>query len=308
MTLSHATIGLGFGARLDENGTIDTWKQQAGLDWEAQAAPVKFVDGQGNTQHVPNRKVLFRSDTHKPLSIVSNRYQTVQPPQVLEFFNDLVGEFGTFKMHTAGTLLDGKKIWALAKANEQIDINGDVVDRYLLLASSYDMSSPTIVEQMGYRQVCTNGLRILAVEKQLRYKHLTAFNGVKVKERLALDDSWSVFAATAQKMAEKKIKNHAEERRQRFFSDALWGSQADKLSEKVRTKKLEELEEVYSTAPGQQLDTARGTVWGWLNAITYYVDHQAGAKTEENRLDKAWFGEGQVIKNRAYNAALQLVN
>ena len=58
---------------------------------------------------------------------------------------------------------------------------------------------------------------------------------------------------------------------------------------------------------GSQLEAAYGTAWGLLNAVTEYVDHERRARSNEYRMDSAWFGQGAVIKQRALEAALQLV-
>jgi len=58
---------------------------------------------------------------------------------------------------------------------------------------------------------------------------------------------------------------------------------------------------------GAELEAAKGTAWGLLNAVTEYVDHERRARSNEYRMDTAWFGQGAVIKQRALNTALQLV-
>ena len=105
----------------------------------------------------PDRFVLYRSDFHQPPAIVSRHYKPVQPAEVLEFFRDLVTEIGGFKLETAGALQGGKKVWALAPAPKAAVIGkNDVVVRYLLLATSYDLSMPTTVQQTSIRsRACT---------------------------------------------------------------------------------------------------------------------------------------------------------
>ena len=58
---------------------------------------------------------------------------------------------------------------------------------------------------------------------------------------------------------------------------------------------------------GAQLEAAKGTAWGLLNSVTEYVDHERRARSNEYRMDTAWFGQGAVFKQKALNAALQLV-
>ena len=64
---------------------------------------------------------------------------------------------------------------------------------------------------------------------------------------------------------------------------------------------------LYELAPGQDLDTAKGTLWGAVNAVSYYVDHVRSVGTGE-RLDSAWFGPGGALKDKAWAAACELLN
>jgi hypothetical protein len=43
-----------------------------------------------------------------------------------------------------------------------------------------------------------------------------------------------------------------------------------------------------------------------LNAVTEFVDHEKRARSQENRLDSAWFGQGAALKQRALDYALQM--
>ena len=55
-----------------------------------------------------------------------------------------------------------------------------------------------------------------------------------------------------------------------------------------------------------ELTAAKGTAWGLLNAVTEFVDHERRARSQEYRLDSAWFGQGASLKQRALDQALQL--
>ena len=58
---------------------------------------------------------------------------------------------------------------------------------------------------------------------------------------------------------------------------------------------------------GSMLDSSKGTAYGLLNAITQYVDHERRARSTDNRLDSAWFGQGAVIKQKALDNALAML-
>ena len=58
---------------------------------------------------------------------------------------------------------------------------------------------------------------------------------------------------------------------------------------------------------GAELTAAKDTAWGLLCAVTEFVDHERQARSTENRLDSAWFGNGSQMKQKALEQALQLV-
>ena len=111
----------GLGSRLTEKQPIEVWQREAGMDWQIQESPVHFksdaVGHLGAIHSFPEQKVLFRSDTKAPLSVVSSRYHTVQPREVLEFYRDLTQVSG-YELETAGVLKGGRKFWALARTGQ----------------------------------------------------------------------------------------------------------------------------------------------------------------------------------------------
>lgn len=67
----------GLGNRLPPNQPLEVWASQAGMDWQIQSADVRFVasdQGLGSVHVFPDQKVLYRSDTKAPLSVVSKRF------------------------------------------------------------------------------------------------------------------------------------------------------------------------------------------------------------------------------------------
>jgi hypothetical protein len=56
---------------------------------------------------------------------------------------------------------------------------------------------------------------------------------------------------------------------------------------------------------GADMEGGAGTAWAWLNAVTQYVDHAARARSQDNRLDSAWFGRGDALKMKAQEVAMR---
>ena len=51
-------------------------------------------------------------------------------------------------------------------------------------------------------------------------------------------------------------------------------------------------------AIGSDIPGVTGTRWGMLNAVTELVDHERG-RSDNTRIESAWFGTGAALKNRA---------
>ena len=98
MAYVGATPWHGLGSQLSTHQPLEVWQHEAGMNWHIEESPVRFVSGNnahlGSIHSFPEQKVLFRSDTKAPLSVVSQRYKVVQPMEVLEFYRDLTSARG----------------------------------------------------------------------------------------------------------------------------------------------------------------------------------------------------------------------
>jgi phage/plasmid-like protein (TIGR03299 family) len=302
----------GLGEKLPEHAPIEVWIKAAGLDWELKRLPVQYlVDAK--LRVMADRFVLSRSDTGTALSVVSSDYHIVQPKEVLEFYRDLVTSFG-YSLETAGALNGGRKVWALAKtgkitlAHPQKD--PDKIGAYVLLATSCDKTLATTVALTSIRVVCQNTLSFAQQDiaknrrPQLKVPHTVRFDPQEIKTTLGLiDKAWATFIDQVRKLAERKIEESAASS---FFEKLLLQKNNKSLSPKAQ-RELVSIMSLYESAPGQDLDTAKGTLWGAVNAVSYYVDHVRSVGTGE-RLDSAWFGPGGALKDKAWAAACELLN
>lgn len=295
----------GLGNHISENQPIETWLREAGMNWEIQSSPVHYLTDV-SAEVFGESKVLYRSDNHQALSVVSNRYQVVQPREVLEFYRDLV-DIGGFKLETAGVLKGGKKLWALAKTGDELMLKGnDLVQGYLLLATACDGTLATTAQFTSVRVVCNNTLQLATSESAgaIKVPHSTAFDPIKVKQQLGIGISaWQRFSENMRKLADTKI--HPFEARN-FLIDLI-GDPNQHFHNQPNSKNLKRIFDLYAgEGMGARLKSSDDTAWGLLNAVTQYVDHERRARTPDNRLDSAWFGQGNALKTKALDSILKL--
>jgi len=309
MAYVGATPWHGLGNQLTEQQPIDVWLHEAGMNWTIEQSDVLFnvsQDGMHIRMH-RDAKVLYRSDTLAPLSVVSPRYKVVQPHEVLHFYNDLV-HAGGFELETAGVLKGGKKLWALAKTGQETLVrSGDRVKAYLLLATSCDGTLCTTAQFTSVRVVCNNTLQIAVGDNTgaVKVPHSTVFDPLAVKDALGLGLSdWDVFMRNIKALSQRPIS--PEEARQ-YFADVL--DEPMPVEDATPSKAMQQLHALYSGAGmGSMLTGTRGTAWGLVNAVTEYVDHHRRARSSDYRLDSAWFGQGATLKQRAIHKSLILLN
>lgn len=319
----------GVGQQLEQGATIEDWSTASGLDWTVKSTPARYVaeqeDGEPIHKSMPNRSVLYRSDTLDALSVMSdNKYNVVQPHEVLEFYRDLVNATdGEFELETAGSLAGGRKIWALAKAKtETVLLGQDRILPYLMLATSFDGSMSTIGKFTTVRVVCSNMLAMATAKQKsdVRIPHSTVFNPDQVKQDLGLyKQTFAQFTEQATRLATKNV---TEEQAIDFFARLYGPEPTININTPLpdpnafstnRRNTINELMAGWVDGPGADLMSARGTIWGLVNAVTHHQDHTARTRAStdgderQNRFNAAQFGSGARIKNNAMALANELL-
>lgn len=298
-TGSRSAIWHGLGNELSDNASIDTWKREAGMDWEAMPSPVTYsaFTSQGLKECTfKGKKVLFRSDTSSPLSIVSDDYKVVQPGEILEFFNDVALE-NKMKLSTAGTLFGGKRFWALAEMNKENEIvKGDKIKAHLLLVTSVDGTLATTAKFTSTRVVCNNTLTVAMNEhdsKMFKKSHRTTWDAKEAKINLDLvDESWDSFITSMKKLAEVEVTDLDA---RKFFETNLfipgvpeenqgWGA----------VGKVEKLMHLYKNGAGSEF--SYGTAYGLLNAVTEAGTHGTGRAGSSQQFWNSYFGQSDKFK------------
>lgn len=314
----------GLGQKLTVGASIETWIKEAQLDWELEEVPALYMDHEredGSLRVMPGKKILIRSDNRAALAVVGADYNVLQPRDVVKFYDSLV-KTGGFALETAGSLRGGRKYWALAKINQSAKILGvDEIKGYLLLATACDGSLATTAMLTSTRVVCANTLQFSIDEgesgrsqKYIKLPHAATFDPDRVKAQLGLAaGSWELFIQRVSALAKRKI---AVEDANEILVTVFGGEFEDadtELEEGEWREAVEQRTAVQSIldlfkgkAKGAELKTAKSTAWGLVNATTEYLDHLRKTRTADARLERAWFGDGAVIKQKMFDECVRV--
>jgi phage/plasmid-like protein (TIGR03299 family) len=318
MAYTGETPWHGLGQQLVPGASIEDWQAAAGMDWKIQRAVVRFATAHGMTpadfSEFPDKHVLLRSDTKAALGIVSDGFQIVQPAAVLEFFRDLTDAAG-YELTTAGVLFAGRRFWAMARTPDASDVGGSKITRNLLLSTACDGTMATEARDTSIVVVCNNTLSMARQGKAAyRLTHRTKFDPALCKRELGIDAAHEAFETTMagfRRLADTRLlpKNAMMQTAELIRPGAAELAKAEliKVLDSKPVARINALA-IENRQIGAEYSGMDGTQWGWLNAVTQYVDHESRARSVDNRLSSAWFGKGDATKTAAYAVALEASN
>ena len=290
------------GQEMQAGMTVDQWADAAGLNWDGIAVPAfAYVNGIGGQEYreVEDRKFIVRSDNGFPLGYVSDRYQIVQPRDVLNWFERYISVDERFESDVAGSLKGGAILWATATYRDAISVAGDKHTARLLMTTSLDGSSATLNQGTVTRVVCNNTLDVALSDKKavIRTRHNTTFNARKVGQELAtIATGFAEYKAMGDAMAQVHLSDI--EIHEYFLK--LLDIQKEAKRNDISTRKANQYEAIakaYQTTVGE--GAQRGSAWAALNAITRYVDHDRTNGSDEQIMSSSQFGSGALLKAQA---------
>ena len=302
MAYAGETPWHGLGVKVSNDLTPDQMMKKAGLDWEVTKEDIYF----GDKVKVPGKKALIRASDSKLLDVIGDDWNPVQNSEAFEFFSEYVLA-GDMEMHTAGSLKDGKNVFALAKVKESFTILGqDQVDSYLLFSNPHQYGKAIDVRFTPIRVVCNNTLTMSlnSVSKnQVKLNHRSVFDPESVKTTLGIaHEKFAKYKEMAEFLSSKKF---SVENLISYYNDVFpFTHQSSEGVTKVEdmSKNAKEAMAVLETQPGAEFGA--GTWWQALNSVTYLTDHKMG-RSADTRMESAWFGVNQTRKMKAVNKAVE---
>lgn len=303
------------GTQLDSNKIYTPAEilAEANLDWKVEKRDAYYKDDKGNFIRAPRKQALVRSTDGKYMDIVSDGWKPVQNEVAFEFFSDYI-KAGGMTLHTAGSLKEGKIVWALAKINESFTVfNKDQIDSYLLLSNPHQFGFGVDVRFTPIRVVCANTLS-LSLEGQTKLgislNHRSDFNVEKVKEALKeAANKMKTYKEAAEFLGASKFtsKTVFEYFKQVFPKVSGVDTKVININDvKNRMKKeysrnAETALEVLDTQPGAEY--AKGSWYHAFNTVTYLTNHVLG-HNDDTRVQSLWYGVNKDRNIRALALAL----
>jgi phage/plasmid-like protein (TIGR03299 family) len=278
----------GLGTALDEADLYD-WHsacRKAGLDWQAERVP------------------LLTADKQEPVA----RYAVRRTSDAFRWFQPFL-DAREAALHTAGSLVQGARIWVLARLNRDplVIAEGDEVQKFILLSHSHDGSLAVRVGFTPVRVVCANTLAMAHgsdASKLIRIRHSKSVHDNLENIREVMNLANQEFEATAEQyrlLATKDI-NQIDLRKyvRRVF----------KLGENVEVGSrmrniLSEIAGLTEAGIGNDIPSIRGTWWAAYNGLSEYLTHRHG-RSESNRLNSLWFGSNANVNRHALDTAVEM--
>lgn len=259
----------------------------------------------------------YRTDNNAVLGIIGKRYEIVQNTQAFDFFDTIVGSKQAI-FETAGALGNGETIFITAKLPDNIIVKGvDIIEQYLFLTMSHDGSGSIQAAFTPVRIVCNNTLQLALknCSNKIRIRHTKSAHsklesGAKLMgiAHKASEEYSQIFERMSSvKVTDIQVKD--------FVSDLYMTAEEYKLHKEGATnflsqKKVNQLNNVltyYNEGIGQETITTQGTVFGLYNAITGYYQNVKTHKTNEDKFNNIFGGDGESKMVQAFDKALQLI-
>jgi phage/plasmid-like protein (TIGR03299 family) len=278
------------------------------MDYNVSKRPISFL-ANGINQEVPGKFALVRDDTNAVFGVVGSNYSLFQNEELFSFFEIFAQATGV-TLDSCGYIRDGSTVWVAATAARQEFLPGDPSQEYFLISNSHDGRGVVQVGFIYQRLVCHNML-LSSLEKanHFRIKHCVNMRGYLCtvnKLMLAQADHAEKFAELMRVLIEKRLTAQTLDE----LAKTLTARPKDKWApEPLENKPYNTIMSLVESGLGANIPGVRGSAYGFVQAVTEYVDHYRpvrpnGREEAEARLESALFGPGAKLKTQAIELAL----
>lgn len=287
----------GLGTRVMEAPGSEDALELAGLNWKVRQEPI-YTD---NNLLIPGYKANVRDLDDKVLGVVTDRYKVVQNDEAFAFTDGLLGE--GVRYETAGALLDGRKVWILARMPREFIINGEQISPYLVFSNTHDGSGAIKVAVTPIRVVCNNTLN-LALSTAKRSWSMVHTGDVQGKMEEAKQTLFMAekYMSRLGREFENLRKIELTDRQVMDYIKLLLPYENEDNSLHVRniTRLREDMQKRYFDAP--DLKDVGNNAYRFVNAVSDFATHSEPIRRTKNFKENLFSRtvEGNPLIDKAY--------
>jgi phage/plasmid-like protein (TIGR03299 family) len=293
------------GIKITINDDLATAMEEANILFHVEVKQGYFKSGDSILHEANGYKYIVRTDTNAALGQCKTKFVPLQNGEAFAFFQPLLNE-RVCSIDTIGCIDGGRKVWILAEINGAMRYiaGSDRVAMYLLLVNAHDGSTQVMVGVVPIRVWCSNMFSMLNKGdfEIIKFKHTgDPAEKLKLLKTRIEETMGSVDEFVSQLQFLTKVWPTPEEL-QEYFERVF------KIKKDASTKslnKIERLKVLFVQGTGNQAIEVRGTWYAALNAITEYLNFEAG-RNPETRLNSLWFGANKDINSKAIQIALEM--
>lgn len=259
-----------------------------GLDFTVEQRPLQWVDTNGTTHTIDDRRALVRTDTNQQLSIMSADYPVLQFSEAFDFMDGVNPEFVA-----AGALKGGKQGFMVVKGPEMNVLSGDDPhELFTILRTSHDGSRAVEVSVMPLRNMCMNMLALSSMTVGARQRWAIRHTSSMPHKLADAHESLQRLDAYAQ---------HFERTAATLAALHVTDSGAEKILTTAlpdRPRRDEQITTIIDKWHNAETVGFDWTGWGLLNAVSEYFDWGRVNGTPESRLIGAMQGSTSNVLNK----------
>ena len=261
------------GTQLEQPPTSAQAIEAAHLNWDVIKVPL-YVVAQARLHELKNSYALIRGDKRggsdfPVLGIVGKGYLPLQNREAFEFFDPIVKD-GNATYETAGALGRGERVWIQARLTTDVEVAGDVIQRFLLLSNNHDATRSLQVKLTPVRVVCNNTLNVaLSRDRSIRIQHNHEMKARmdQAKGLLGLvEHEYEAVTATFRRLASQKLD---ELQASAYFAQVFpEPPAADSSVRKVVADRRRWAMHFFHEGKGNREPLVRDTLWAAYNGVT----------------------------------------
>jgi phage/plasmid-like protein (TIGR03299 family) len=260
----------------------DEARMAAGLMWEPAEAKLYIPGPDGSFVPVEGFKAITRDDTGAVLAPATEGFSLISHALMGEMIEAILGDKNVL-FETAGSLREGRSVWALVRLDEPYTVPGDdsPIYPYLALLNHHDGTGAAKATFTDVRVICWNTWQAAEAQGERDGSSFSFRHVGNPAERIAeAKDALAALRDNSRKQADlfrQLALVPVNDQQVMTFTEAFLPSPRDHgefCSDRVQAN-VDHARGVFTQLHNESLttDAVRGTAYGLLQASTEYLDH-----------------------------------